>query len=252
MLLNKYINKNLLFRYFYLSIKHPLIATKLFFREPITPIAYLLRGEQGMLFIFLRSLNIVNKEWKNYLNDLQTDNNFYNHIENTLNKIGTYQHLFTLPKILYVIVRSLKPKVVIETGVAAGVSSAYILKGLEDNNLGMLYSIDYPLPHILPKGFEIGCAIPRNLRHRWKLIIGKSKEVLPNLLEELKEIDIFFHDSEHSYENMIFEFKLAWKYLRKGGLLLSDDIFWNNSFFDFAKEVNRKAAHVIRFGGIRK
>jgi len=38
----------------------------------------------------------------------------------------------------------LKPKIIIETSVASGISSAYILKALEDNDCGKLISIDKP------------------------------------------------------------------------------------------------------------
>ena len=44
----------------------------------------------------------------------------------------------------YVLVRILKPDIVIETGVGAGVSSWTILHALEENNAGKLISIDLP------------------------------------------------------------------------------------------------------------
>jgi predicted O-methyltransferase YrrM len=43
---------------------------------------------------------------------------------------------------LYVLVRIFKPEVVVETGVANGVSSSFILKALDQNSRGKLYSID--------------------------------------------------------------------------------------------------------------
>ena len=45
-------------------------------------------------------------------------------------------------KFLYYLCRILKPKNVIETGVAYGISSSYILQALEANKFGKLYSID--------------------------------------------------------------------------------------------------------------
>ena len=45
----------------------------------------------------------------------------------------------------YVMLRMLKPDIVVETGVFSGVSSSFILKALGDNNTGMLYSVDHPL-----------------------------------------------------------------------------------------------------------
>lgn len=43
---------------------------------------------------------------------------------------------------LYLLMRLLKPASVMETGVAAGVSSCFILQAMQDNNKGHLYSIE--------------------------------------------------------------------------------------------------------------
>ena len=43
-------------------------------------------------------------------------------------------------------------------------------------------------------------AIPPELKQRWTLILGRSQEELPPLLERLGTIDSFMHDSEHSFE----------------------------------------------------
>lgn len=45
---------------------------------------------------------------------------------------------------------------------------------------------------------------------------------------------LFFHDSDHSYENMFFEFQWAWDHLG-AEVLISDDIDGNDAFFDFCK-----------------
>lgn len=55
---------------------------------------------------------------------------------------------------------------------------------------------------------------------------------------------IFFHDSDHSYENMRFEFQWAWNYL-KVNLIISDDIDGNNAFYDFCKK-NRIKGYRIK------
>jgi hypothetical protein len=47
-------------------------------------------------------------------------------------------------EVLYVATRALKPSNIVETGVAAGLSSACILAALEKNGQGRLYSIDLP------------------------------------------------------------------------------------------------------------
>lgn len=159
------------------------------------------------------------------------------------------------PEVLYVICRLLRPRVVVETGVASGLSSAYLLKALDDNGDGKLISIDMPnyedvlikekpeylsTPQaVIPQGKETGWAVPLHLRKRWNLKLGLVQDLLLPVLNEAGSIDIFLHDSEHTYENMMFEFRNSWRHLSEGGCLLSHDITWNSSFMDFAKEVRR-------------
>lgn len=47
---------------------------------------------------------------------------------------------------------------------------------------------------------------------------------------------LFFHDSDHSYENMFFEFLWAWNYLQAEAII-SDDIDGNDAFYDFCNSV---------------
>ena len=171
--------------------------------------------------------------------------------------------LNTLSPILYLICRVIKPKVVVETGVGHGVSSAFILKALQDNSDGKLYSIEIhgktmlkPMvgtKEVTPQEKDIGWVIPNSLRNRWQLIMGSSGEKLQPLLDNLKSIDVFLHDSLHTYENMLFEFHTAWPYIRKGGFLMSDDVGFNDSFTEFAKETNStKLILANRMGAILK
>jgi len=37
---------------------------------------------------------------------------------------------------------------------------------------------------------------------------------------------------------MMFEFETVWPHIKENGLIVSDDIYWNNAFIDFAKKVN--------------
>ena len=152
--------------------------------------------------------------------------------------------------ILYHMTRSLRPEIAIETGTDLGVSTFFILKALDENGKGRLFSIDLPharyslsgLEHedSLPPGLAPGCVVPSSLRGRWTLIIGDAKSELPRLLESLDRVDMFLHDSEHTYDHMMFEFKAAWPKLGEGALLITDDVQLNDSFTDFCKQ----AGHV--------
>ena len=123
----------------------------------------------------------------------------------------------------YAVVRIIKPAVIVETGVARGVTSLYILKALEKNEGGHLYSIDLPL---LRKGSEkeVGILVPNSLRSRWTLLFGWSIYEMKKLQKKINKIDVFIHDSDHSYINQKTEYNMALGWLNKGGLLISDDV----------------------------
>ena len=135
----------------------------------------------------------------------------------------------------YAVCRTIKPKIVVETGVAYGHSSSYILEAMKRNNFGELYSIDYVFSPWQTKE-KIGSAIPNELKNRWSLEFGTSSKKLKNLLKNLGEIDIFIHDSLHTYQNMKFEFETAWPRIKNGGFMLSDDVSANYAFSEFSKK----------------
>jgi predicted O-methyltransferase YrrM len=141
--------------------------------------------------------------------------------------------------LLYSMCKIFKPERVIETGVAYGYSSAHILQALHENKKGKLYSIDFTFRPWETKEM-IGSMIPQDLKERWELIFGISSEKLPDLLKSLRSIDLFIHDSLHTFKNMMFEFETAWPYIKKTGFLMSDDIQSNNSFNLFCSLVKLK------------
>ena len=145
----------------------------------------------------------------------------------------------------YITVRAFRPDVVVETGVANGVSSAYLLLALDRNGRGRLHSIELGDSAYLPAGKPPGWIVPEPLRSRWNLLIGDSRQMLPKLLSELGIIDVFIHDSLHTYEQMLWEYRTAYPFLRSGGLLVSDDAAWNLAFEEFSREVGAKISSVV-------
>jgi predicted O-methyltransferase YrrM len=146
----------------------------------------------------------------------------------------------------YAAVRAFAPKVVVETGVASGVSSSYLLLALQKNGHGALHSIGLSDPQFLPPGKTPGWIVPDWLKSKWVLHLGDSRELLPQLLKELGSVDVFIHDSLHTYEHMLWEFRAAYPHIRPGGLLFSDDAFWNRAFPDFSHEVHAHRARILR------
>jgi len=158
---------------------------------------------------------------------------------------------------LYKIVRNLKPDVVVETGVAAGESTSYILQALEDNGVGKLYSIDLPNQFYLtsnnifhgefsPLGKGSGYLVPERLKHRWNLTLGDTYNELPKLFKKIQEVNLFLHDSKHTYEVQKFEMECAWPSIKVGGFLIVDDADWSYAFEEFCNL--KKAKGTIQNG----
>jgi predicted O-methyltransferase YrrM len=145
---------------------------------------------------------------------------------------------------LYLLVRAARPRVVVDTGVLYGASSAHILAALVRNGRGKLYSIDIGRDHREPPHDFF---VPEDLRPHWELIIGDSQRELPSLLRRCPAIDMFHHDSLHTFEHMTWEFETAVPHLSLGGVLSSDDvlnppsllgIFRQNAFPAFCERQN--------------
>jgi hypothetical protein len=138
-------------------------------------------------------------------------------------------------RLCYLACRLAAPDTVVETGVAYGVSSAFLLKALEQNGRGTLHSVDLPP---LRKEYSRfwGVAVPEDLRQGWRLHRGASRRVLPGLLREAGPVGLFVHDSLHTRRNMGREFDAVWPNLGPGGLLLADDVERNRAFADLRRK----------------
>lgn len=150
---------------------------------------------------------------------------------------------------LYCACRILHPQVVVETGVASGTSTVGILSALDRNGAGRLFSVDLPGATYTTDGGGAwadvsspagpGWLVPDRLRARWDIRIGSSVDVLPGLISELDSVGLFYHDSEHTRSNMRFELDCVWGTVRAGGIILVDNVNWNNVFSEFCHDKDR-------------
>jgi predicted O-methyltransferase YrrM len=154
---------------------------------------------------------------------------------------------------LYWLVRQIRPRTIVQCGVCNGLSAAFMMLGLVKNGPeGRLHAIDLPPVFdaqdpawkiegkvygvVIPEGKSSGWLVPDAYRDRFEILNGDAKELLPELVDRLDSIDFFYHDSDHTYDHMMFEFRQAKRKLKKGGLVVSDDVSWNASLWDFADE----------------
>jgi predicted O-methyltransferase YrrM len=138
-----------------------------------------------------------------------------------------------LGRLVYGVARATRPDTIFETGVATGVTSAYLLAALEDNGHGELHSVDLPPTDMIAAG-HVGAAVPHDLQHRWSYHWGASRRLLPKLLNRPRGRLMFVHDSDHSYRNMAWEIRSVWQAMCSSGVIVCDDVHLNSAFVDTA------------------
>ena len=124
-----------------------------------------------------------------------------------------------------------RPEVVVETGVAHGLTSRVILEGLERNGSGRLWNID--LPAVDPAlHHEIGIAVPAGLKSRW-CYVAATPRAAAGAARTLPRVDLFVHDSLHTARNLGFELDTVWPALPPGGIAVVDDVDHSLGFHRF-------------------
>ena len=128
----------------------------------------------------------------------------------------------------YALARLLKPKIVVESGVDKGlgtcVLAAAMLRNREEGDQGRVYGIDIN-PHagwlVAPPYLEVV-----------KFVLDDSHAALQRLEGN---IDMFVHDSEHSYEHEAGEYAIIRDRLSEKAVILSDNAHSLPTLMDFAE-----------------
>jgi hypothetical protein len=131
----------------------------------------------------------------------------------------------------YVAARVLKPALIVETGIHAGLGSRLLLLALrrnrEDGAPGELVSID------IDDG--AGSLVEKGLRADWRPVFGSTYDVLEPAIAG-KKVGMLIHDSEHSYECERFEFGAALDAADDPIALISDNAHASTALPDLASE----------------
>ena len=190
-------------------------------------------------YVFLNNLlgsSIPDNEWSDYLEEWKKLNYGLSQRKiNSLHSAGNatkylgYDSDLSNVLVIYILARLVKPKVIVETGVANGVSTYFLLNAIKYNDCGKLYSIDVSQ--------DVGSILSINERVGWNLIILDSINAkgLRRKLSFLDNIDLFIHDSDHSYKWQKLEYSLALEKMAQQSFLLSDDVDSSYAFMDTFK-----------------
>lgn len=142
----------------------------------------------------------------------------------------------TLARAVWCATQHIRPEVVIETGVAHGVTTRIVLEALNRNDRGHLWSIDLPHPLDHRLHAQTGVAVTEDCRARWTYLEGASRQRLPRLVLDVGHVELFIHDSLHTAKNTLFEMEQAASAMPPGGVMLIDDIKSHLGFATFARQ----------------
>ena len=158
---------------------------------------------------------------------LNSPENYDNHILNNLKEINNiHSEMGEVDrKFLNGIVRQIKPKKILEVGVASGGSAAIILNAINEYNDSFLYSVDYFKEYYRDKTKDSGFIIKELYPHflnKWKLYTGGT---IAKFIDNIgKDIDLCLLDTVHSNPGEFLDFLVVLPYLKNGSVLVIHDI----------------------------
>lgn len=129
----------------------------------------------------------------------------------------------------YNLIHSIKPARVVETGVADCYLTFFILYALKYNGHGRLTSFNI--------SEKAGSLLTGEEKAFWNFkILGKNrKKDLLDAFSKLGGIEMFIHDSNHSYSWQTFEYNSAYLIMNKNSVFMSDEIYLSYAFVDFRR-----------------
>ncbi len=140
-------------------------------------------------------------------------------------------------KLLKIFSCMLQPHHILEIGTYTGYSAIALCEGLQEN--GCLHTIDInpELEAISLKYFE-----KAGLRNKINHYIGDALEIIP-LIDQ--RFDLVFIDADK--ENYIAYFKLIIDKVRKGGIIIADNVLWSGKVLNSATPNDKETKGIIDF-----
>ena len=127
----------------------------------------------------------------------------------------------------YALVRALEPQHVVETGTQMGLGSCAIAAALLRNGHGRLTTID-----IEPEaGYLIG--------DPWAGVVDRRTGSSVDIIGGLEDVDLFIHDSLHTYDFETQEFAAVEQRLSGGAVILSDNAHATAALSNWAEKTGR-------------
>jgi predicted O-methyltransferase YrrM len=169
---------------------------------------------------------------RSWMAELETDEEFHNRLTRRLSENPTRRVCATEPHLArrygwYAIVRALQPDNVVETGTHLGLGSCVIAAALLRNGHGRLTTID-----IDPDSGYL-------IEEPWASVIDRRVGSSLEELAKMSDVDMFLHDSLHTYEYETREFAAVEPNLRADAIVLSDNAHDSAALSHWAEAAGR-------------
>lgn len=145
---------------------------------------------------------------------------------------------------IYTIVKTRKPKVVLELGTCCGFSAITMAMANEGT---IVYTIE--------GAKEIAAVASENIKKAGcdnvVQVVGRFADVLQGTLERISPIDFAFIDGHHDKEATIKYYKQILPYMSKGSVMAFDDISWSQGMkeaWSFISSESAKNEHIGKIG----
>lgn len=128
----------------------------------------------------------------------------------------------------YALVRAVQPDHVVETGTQLGIGSSAIAAALLENGHGRLTTIDIDQ--------EAGFLI----EEPWASVIDRHIGSSLDVLRELRDVDMFLHDSLHTYDYETQELAAVEPNLSADAIILSDNAHDSSALSDWSERTGHR------------
>ena len=140
-------------------------------------------------------------------------------------------------RFLSIITKLIKPKKILEIGTYTGYSAIYMAEGLIENGIIHTIDINEELVSIQNKYFAKSKCNNSIIQH-----VGDARNIIKSINEKF---DLVFLDADK--ENYIEYFKLVIEKVKKGGLIIADNVLWTGKVVEPDKDDDELTQYLIDF-----
>ena len=140
-------------------------------------------------------------------------------------------------RFLSIITKLIKPKKILEIGTYTGYSAICMAEGLIENGIIHTIDINEELVSIQNKYFAKSKCNNSIIQH-----VGDARSIIKNINEKF---DLVFLDADK--ENYIEYYELVIEKVKKGGLIIADNVLWTGKVVEPKKDDDELTQYLIDF-----